>query len=686
MPRMSLRAVILGMVGAVAVAAVGYLNDSLLGLSPLVGSHLPVALFGLLVLFTVTVNPLLWRLRASWRLRPAELATIVALTLAACSIPGSGLMRYFTHALALPAHYAEGSVAWQNTEVLSRYTPPRMLPNDGRYDPVVTGGYLRGLTEPGQTLAPGDVPWGAWAKPLSLYLPLLALNAVAVIALSVIVHRQWSRHESLRYPVAEFASMVMDCRPGSAFGPIFRNRRFWIGLLLIFGVRLINGLNSWYPDAIDIPLLLDFGVVSGRYPQISNIPYGWNLLHQSLSPIVIGFAYFLGSSVSLSLGLSQFLFVAVMGAALVAGVDISETQMRGGVASWMRLGGYVAAAGILLYTGRRYYFHVLRAAFGLGRRTDRYGTGPVWACRILILAEAGIVALFMSVGLDWMLSVLLALLVLLVFLVLSRINAEAGVFFMKPGWQPMGILLALFGAAALGPTAIIALGLLTLILTMVPSESLMPFVVNGLKMTDTAGARPARVAWWTAGAFVAALLVAVVVVLWVNYNFGAPREGFVAPWAFNQAPKYTFDIASRAVSELRLSGRLEQSQNLGAWARLTGAAPDPAFLRSAGIGLLLVAATGLLRLRYTWWPIHPVLFLVWGTWQISLVSYSFLLGWVIKTSVTKLGGTAAYRRLAPLMVGLIAGDMLGGLTFMGVGAAYYGATGLLPKTFVVFPP
>jgi hypothetical protein len=38
------------------------------------------------------------------------------------------------------------------------------------------------------------------------------------------------------------------------------------------------------------------------------------------------------------------------------------------------------------------------------------------------------------------------------------------------------------------------------------------------------------------------------------------------------------------------------------------------------------------------------------------------------------------------MIGAIAGDMLGGVTFMVVGAIYYAITGLLPKTFMVFPP
>ena len=74
---MTLRAVILGVLGAVSIAAVGYINDEVLYLNCLVGNHLPVSVFGLLIVFAAAVNPLLWTLRARWRFQPKELAVAV---------------------------------------------------------------------------------------------------------------------------------------------------------------------------------------------------------------------------------------------------------------------------------------------------------------------------------------------------------------------------------------------------------------------------------------------------------------------------------------------------------------------------------------------------------------------------------------------------------------------------------
>ena len=61
------------------------------------------------------------------------------------------------------------------------------------------------------------------------------------------------------------------------------------------------------------------------------------------------------------------------------------------------------------------------------------------------------------------------------------------------------------------------------------------------------------------------------------------------------------------------------------------------------------------------------------------------LGCLIKVLVTKYGGAGAYRRLKPVMIGIIAGDMLGGLIPMVIGAIYYFATGKVPKSFTVLP-
>jgi len=87
-----------------------------------------------------------------------------------------------------------------------------------------------------------------------------------------------------------------------------------------------------------------------------------------------------------------------------------------------------------------------------------------------------------------------------------------------------------------------------------------------------------------------------------------------------------------------------------------------------------------------WWPLHPVLFMVWGTRQMSEIAASFFLGWLIKTAVTNLGGSQTYQRTKSLMFGIIAGDLLGGVIFMIIGLLYYLVTNKAPnEPYMIFP-
>ena len=52
-------------------------------------------------------------------------------------------------------------------------------------------------------------------------------------------------------------------------------------------------------------------------------------------------------------------------------------------------------------------------------------------------------------------------------------------------------------------------------------------------------------------------------------------------------------------------------------------------------GVGLVFACYALRLRFTWWPIHPALFLVFGTFPANRICFSFLLGWACKACFFK---------------------------------------------------
>ena len=82
---MTIRSVIFGLLGAVFIAAVTYLNDHVWMLSQIVTGHLPVFVFGLLVVLVLGVNPLLFAINPNWRLRPKELA--VGMMLSSASGP-----------------------------------------------------------------------------------------------------------------------------------------------------------------------------------------------------------------------------------------------------------------------------------------------------------------------------------------------------------------------------------------------------------------------------------------------------------------------------------------------------------------------------------------------------------------------------------------------------------------------
>ncbi|HAU36922.1 MAG TPA: hypothetical protein DCX07_04310 [Phycisphaerales bacterium] len=683
---MSIRSIVLGLLAAVFIAGFGYLNDSVMRLTYLVGNHFPIFVFGLLILLTIAVNPLLGLFGNRAKLRPSELAVIVAMMLVTCSIPGSGLMRTFTNVLALPIHFNQVQAGWKKNQVLE-LTPDALLPADGEYRKEMISefltGHFRGADLP--LTDPRVVPWEYWKKPLLSWMPLIVLMNVGVLCLALVVHRQWSAWERLRYPVADFAT-ALTSQAGN--GSLLRNRLFWFGLGTIFTIHLINGLHVWYPDhMVQIPLQVDMSQIAQKWPQFGRAPYCWNLLRPIFYPTVVAFAFFLASDVSFSLGVTQLLFVPLMAGLIVAGVNTRTDWMTGGTISSQLAGSYLGLGLILLYVGRRYYANALKAALTF-RRQEGVESYAAWALRVFLLCAAGMVLwLVFRTSLPWPFAVLVVLSLFLMFLVMSRLIAETGLIYMQPSWQPLAVLIGLFGWEALGPQVVIVAGLICAVLTIDPREALMPFVANALKLGENTQVRPGRLGWVMAVVFLVGLAVAVPVVLGSNYARGYPLMDY---WANNMVPRFTYNAVSNQMDQLRNAGLLEQSMNYTTWERVRAAWPlqaeQKSFLAWGGLGLLLVLVASYLRLRFTWWPIHPVLFLAWGTAPLARFSHSFLLGWLIKTFVTGLGGGKKYRQLQPLMIGVIGGDLLGGLLWMAVGAAYYGVTGNIPTAnYMIFP-
>jgi hypothetical protein len=101
--------------------------------------------------------------------------------------------------------------------------------------------------------------------------------------------------------------------------------------------------------------------------------------------------------------------------------------------------------------------------------------------------------------------------------------------------------------------------------------------------------------------------------------------------------------------------------------QIAGYLTDPRYAAADVNGLLgllgggaAVLFLGLMRLRFWWWPFHPIGYLAANTWGLQLWAMPFFVGWLAKTLIIRYAGLPLYRRTIPLAAGLIVGDLLNG--------------------------
>jgi hypothetical protein len=701
----TVRAVILGLCGCVLIAGFSYLNDYKLKQTYLVGNHLPMAIYVALFLFLIIVNPLLSWLRAkrAWLgfLRPlsaGELVLALSMTLVTASLPTSGLMRYFPQVLVMPQHYGRAIPDWQRAQPFKyiNETHPGLFPT--RDDKgLVYDGYAQGLPRsqalpPLQNTPTGEwlgrlvegtwqhlqrIPFGAWYAPAATWFPVLIVYFIFIIMMLRIVHRQWSENEQLAYPIAEFANTLIKRDSRRLFSDIFYERKVWFAFAAVVVYHIINGWHAYDIRMIEIKLNWNLGGIFWSKMQFFHHSVGHfsSIYAGSLFLTVVAFAYFVPEEISFSLGITVPLLMLISSTSYALGHSVTGIEHRTAL-----YGAYAATAFLILYTGRHYYASVLKAAF-LRKASSDVDAGAIWACRWFVLAALGLVLGMMSLGLDWLLATLSVLIMGIVFLVLARASAETGIVFMQSYILSKDVIIRLLGPAALGPAAMYVLQLTSSTFMMDSRECLSPFVANGLRMGEKNGVRLPALGRAMLVALVIGLVASGIGVLWVIYDQGALGD----PWGGVGVPNGFAAEISRDVQKLNWSGKLEQATQVSGLGRLWLAETTPNFWTFFLIGAGLVSLNSFLRLRYVWWPLHSVVFLFWGTWAAASFLWSFLLGWLIKVCIVRFGGGRFYQDLKPLFVGVILGDLSGGVLLMIYGTLRYCWTGAAPVPYSIFP-
>jgi hypothetical protein len=693
----TVKALLAALLGIAVVSLYSNTNDRVLQLSPLIGNHMPVAAFSLVLLLAVAWNPLIGRWSQRLLFGTRELALVLALMLISSWIPGSSFYRYFHGQVIGPWIDAKTHPEWEKQGTLT-YLPDRLFPlahdpgtDDARYPPGsperqeqvkryerVYDGFRTGIAVGNHDLTWKETPIQEWLPSMRYWWPLALSMGVCMMAMIWLLHRQWAHHEQLAYPISSVATALITRTGNRLTSDLFYSRLFWGGFIPVFGLHLINLLNAWFPDYVPkIQLSLWFMEHHNNFPVLWTS--GDATCPMNIYFSIIGLAYFIPSEIGLSMGLSAAVqTIAWLMFYLSSGSPVSEDDRHDTLA-----GAYLAYFCILLWTGRHYYRSVFARALWL-RPAAPHEVQQAWAGRYFLIGAAGfIIALRVCFGLDWFLAVLYAGSLMIYFLVFARVIVETGVPFLQANFDTGWTICQVLGFPAVGPAAAVLMVYLDGTLNPDARECVTPYVANSIKIAEGVGLKVPRMLALGAVAMVVALVLGFLGQTNSLYSKGTKNDELPL-----QRVDQRLDQSTRALAALRETGLFEQAESTRGLAKLGLVGKNAGHARELGwlaFGMVGVLALSLMRFRYTWWPLHPVIFLMWGTWTSQMVWVPFLLGWVVKTAIVRYGGGRTYQQLKPLFIGMIMGEIVVVTVTLAIGFIYYMATGLVPKSYVILP-
>jgi hypothetical protein len=648
----SRRSVLLGLLGVVIICGLTPYNDYALDNTFLVGNNLPIGVVMLTFLFVIGINGPLRRWRPTWALSSGELAVSLSMTLVSCALPSSGLMRYFPPSLVSPFYHALSDR--QFADILQSLNLPKWLfpsfsgrtPRDWMTDPIVID-YIGRWTEPG---AP---PYLAWVKPALTWGVFLFALYGSLMCMIAIVRRQWFENERLPFPLVQIhLTLIEEPERGRMLNRVMRLRSFWIAFAMVFLLHGWNGLSHYFPKYFPlIPVYYDV-----LFRIMSNPPWSYvtnEFKTASVFFTAVGVTYFLSNPVAFSL---WFFFLAMQIWRMIQGTRTGDPTIYG--FTDQHCGGVAAYIIAVLWVGRRHWKMVIAQAFR-GHRDDepreRYLPYPLafWG---FIGCIAIMIGWLWLAGATFGGATLMVLLMVTLFIVITRIIAESGLIhgqLQVPINYPWAWA-AMYGHPLISPVKTYYLASMLQSVHYDFREVVPVYASHGTKLLDVVeyGSRDSRYDTDHDRAsgrkiillLMLALLVGYIVsfgsTLWMEYRYA---------WTQDTIAKLPNDWGAYNNPKTQIVDAVVQYSTNNYHARES---PASNFV----FGFLLVGALSAMRLRFAWWPLHPIGFLMLYTYPGIHLWLSILIGWLAKTLILRFGGPKMYTDAKPFFMGLIVGE------------------------------
>lgn len=608
-------------VGAVLVAVIAVMtpyNEMLVKGSRLGLSSLTPAAFFLFFVLVLLINPVHRKLVPAVALTKPELLVVFAMMMVATAIPTRGVTGVMLSMISGPHYYATAENQWADL----------ILPHTKDWIVVGPGDGLRHFYE-GVPKGESAV-WAVWLKPLLGWLILLLALWTTILSLMVILRRQWMERERLPYPVMQ-VPLAMAELDAKSVPPFFRSKAVWSGLAFPFLIGSLEALHVYFPT---------FPAMVFQAPRLVTLRNRVNL-RLRLNPLMLGFAYLVNTRLSFSLWVFYLVHEFAQGAFDIVGIYNNEklgpwtgSGQVDPIFSHQSMGAMLVFVGFGLWTARDHLRDVWRRALANvddGREIVRDRTAVLgFAIGFTVL-----VGWMTQAGLPAWISPIVIVAALVIFLSLTRAIVDGGLATIVPAIIPLGFTLSTIGTDAIGIA-----GLVALCFSLVWVGDLLSFmmapVAHAVRIAHD-GERPSQAPHFSAliGAMVLSLVVSVITMIGLGHGYGAAN---LHQQYFQGFAKYAPDLAATKMQNPTL-------RNVGGW-------------MWTGVGAVIMGALTFATYRLSWWPLHPLGYMVSPAWIMTSLWLPFLVAWGLKSIVIRAGGLRAYDRSRPIAYGVIIGQIV----------------------------
>ena len=576
----------------------------------------------LLVLLAGLLNASLRGLSPRIALRREELLVVFIMLIVACAIPTWGLTSNLLPIMSGLGYYATETNEW--ARLIQPHVPAWLYPQGEE----VNLHFFRGLPEG------APIPWDAWWRPLAVWCAFLFTLYFVMICLANLFRKQWVDNERLIFPLNALpVAMTEESPPSTGMMPFFRNRLMGLGFLIAFLLMGYNGLAHYFPFYEPLQFAKGFQFLRKTTD-----------LQVVLSFPILGFTYFVNLDVALSFWLFHLLYRGFYGLWCITGFGVegvSEPFMdTSPSASHMGMGGMIVLVGVGLYRARRHLKDSWLKAWKGPSPGDAEHEMLSYRTTYLGLLAGGLFlwGWCVATGMSWWLAPLFLSTCFVVFVGLTRIIAEGGFGFGRAMCTPVAFMSFAFPTDWLGARNLVSLGghwayaadIRTTVLTS---------AMHGLKLSDTASIRKRSLFSCVAAAVIISVVGSILTTLWMSYRFGgSTMQNF--GWFFTGMPQTTWGTIEQ---KLRHGFTFSMVMERWLWTVLGGA-------------FMFFLMT--MRHRFLWWPLHYLGFPIADTHVIKNAWFSVMLGWLLKSVLLKYGGIRLYRKMKPLFLGAILGQLM----------------------------